>query len=201
MSEEKLLGVDCSEMEDLLPSPETVKSLNKAVTDPVRLIDDRTREDLSNVDVGNDFDVEIGGIPDEAVPELEVSREEDYYQLREEGQLEILLGEIMPHECRENSEGVWLTAVLMSRIAKNQIFGEGNKRTSYLAGALFLRNIQEANRFRNPLIPDLNKYLTRMLSDVAIQNPSETGGKEDRDLERDTEDLYMYLRNGLERYL
>ena len=196
-----VLEVDCEDRARLLPDPDTVNNLNKAVTDPVRLVDDVTEHDLGDVDVGDDFDIGVQSSPSSAVPELEVSREEDYYQLREEGKLEILLEEIMPRECRENSDGLWLTAVLMGRIAKNQIFGEGNKRTSYLAGALFLRNIQAANGFRNPLIPDLNKNLTRLLSDIAIQNPSGKNSGRKRDLERDTEDLHAYLRNGFQNYI
>lgn len=191
----ELLPVDCNELEEYLPSKETVKALNQAVTDPVKLLDGVSREDLD--EVGEEFEVGFERIPDGATPELEISSEEDYYQLREEGQLEILLQEIMPRECRADSDGVRLTAVLMSRIAKNQIFGEGNKRTSYLAGVLFLRNIEEANGYRQILIPDLNPDLTELLSDVAIENTGQDNGKSSST----TEDLDSYLRKGLKKYL
>lgn len=204
MSQEKLLEVDCENLENLLPDFATVNALNQAVTDPVELIDENIEgRSLEKVDVGDEFDVGIEGVPSKALLELEVSREEDYFRLREEGQLQILIDEIMPRECRQNNGGVWLTAVFVSNVAQNQIFGEGNKRTSYLSGVLFLRNLQAANGFEEALIPDLNNELTQLLSDVAIQNPGTDNRKQEngRDTGRGTGDLYNYLRKGLESYV
>lgn len=196
--ERKLLPVECESIEDIMPSSGTVKALNQIVTDPKGLVEE---------DMEQDFDgrIEIGieGIPSEALPELEISREEDYFEVREEGQLEILLEEIMPRECEKLNDGVWLTAVLMGRLAKNQVFGEGNKRTSYLTGVLFLKNLQSVHGFEAVLIPDLDKYFTRLLSDVAIQNNPR--GTEDlhkeRNLDRDIEHLYNYLYRGLKKHV
>jgi prophage maintenance system killer protein len=123
--------------------------------------------------------------------------------VREEGLLETLIYQVMPYECEENNDGLWLTAVLISRIAKNQIFSEGNKRTSYLVGVLFLRHLQDVNGFEGALIPELSKELTRLLSDIAVQNKdADQGGLHDeRNLERDVEDLYNYLKEGMEEFI
>lgn len=214
MSDSKLLKVECDDITDLLPTPDEVATLNCMVTDPKALIDEEEVKEriieAKELDV-NKEEIEIEktglglqGIPDESLPEMEIAREEDYHRVRESSQLEILLEYIIPRECKENNDGVHLTAFFMTKLAQSQIFGEGNKRTAYLVGTLFLRHLQNYHSFEEAIIPDLNKELTKLLSDIAISEEVDLENKEigeDRDVTRGLEDLERYLREGMSQFL
>lgn len=183
MPEEALLAVDCERLGDVLLSQDDIKGLNLVITEPASLVSEEA--DSEGVDIGM-----ANASKDDLFDNMDVAREEDYHLLRPdgEGRMDILVNEIMYRECQENQDGLWLTSVLMSRLARNQIFGEGNKRTAYLTGVIFLRNVQASKGFDGALIPDLTNELTDLLSDIAIK-------------EKQPEDLHRYLLDGMEEFI
>jgi len=61
----------------------------------------------------------------------------------------------------------------MKTLAENQVFGDGNKRTAYLAGTIFLVKYQvEVLGLENAVIPELDGELIQILQDLAVE---ETG--------------------------
>ncbi|MFB6193179.1 MAG: Fic family protein [Candidatus Nanohaloarchaea archaeon] len=165
------LKIDCGEVEHML-SLELVKGLNALVTQSPEIEDDAELEHVNGVPVGE-------------MDAFEVAREEDYHQLRPSGEgfVENLIEYTLPHQCRE-SEGdpIYLTAVLMKELAESQAFGEGNKRTAYLAGVMFLIKAQARNRFSQAVYPDLTAEFRGILQEVAVK-------------EKDEDDLYRYILN------
>jgi len=116
--------------------------------------------------------------------ELEVGREEDYHSVNNAGIVETLVHTILPHQCQRNNDALWLASVIMQHLASSQAFFEGNKRTAYLTGTLFLIKAQlhEGSKAFYPL---LDTELTNVLSQVAT-----------RDMR--TEKLYEYLDERIE---
>lgn len=142
--------LECDRVSDLLPAQEIV-DINNMVTEP---------DEYSGEDVESGLEADIGG------SDFEVAREEDYHHVRERGQLETVVETMLPYECREDSELVNLTAFLMTEIARSQVFAEGNKRTSYVAGTLFLIKSQMLAR-NEAIYPKLDTEMTKVLSEVA----------------------------------
>lgn len=165
------VDVDCESVGDLM-RPEEIVDINQIITEPLEM--DETRLLGRGEKLG---EAEIGG------PEFEVARSEDYHQVANPGILETLVETKLPYECRENSDLVWLATVMMYHIAENQAFYEGNKRTAYFVGALFLIKGQLLDG-DEAVYPFLDRELTDKLSLAAT-----------RDISRD--EFYRYLEQRL----
>lgn len=165
------LEIDCERIEDLITVDEIV-AINRLITDT---------ESFEDPDIWKEGEemgrAEIGG------PEFDLDRDEDYHHVREPGILETLVENVLPYECEENSSALWLTSVLMSELAKSQAFGEGNKRTAYVTGTLFLVKCQLLEA-EEAIYPYLDRELTDMLSDLAVE-------------EKSREELHDYLEERL----
>lgn len=154
------LEIDCNRLSDIL-SVDEIKAINELITDP------NSFENPSEWENGETIThAELGG------PEFEVDRDEDYHMLRSPGIIETLVETQLPMECRQNSNVLWLTSVIMAEIAQNQAFSEGNKRTAYMAGTLFLIKCQMIETDQ-AIYPMLDKDFTDKLSDLAIDNTGE----------------------------
>ena len=145
------IRLECGKIPEMLKVEEIIR-INRIVTEP--------EKSSAKQDQNGTMKAEIAGSG------FEVSRDEDYHHIRERGQLETLVDTMLPYECREQSEMVSLTAFLMSEIARSQIFAEGNKRTSYVAGTLLLIKAQMLAR-NEAIYPRLDKEMTDILSEVA----------------------------------
>lgn len=172
------LEIDCEKISDIL-SVEEIKAINELITDPDNFENPEVWEEEGETIA----EADIGG------PNLELDREEDYHLLRSPGIIETLVETQLPMECRQDSNIIWLTSVIISEIAQNQAFSEGNKRTAYMTGTLFLIKAQllQKDQARYPM---LDKELTDKLSDLAIDNTDENDTL-------DSEEFYNYLTERL----
>lgn len=171
-----VLSVDCGEVESMI-GLELVKGLNALVTQAPNLEESAELEHVNGVPVG-DMDA------------FEVARDEDYHQLRPSGKglIENLFEFTLPHRCSENNDAVYLSAVVMKEIAESQAFGEGNKRTAYLSGVMFLIKAQALEGFSQAVYPDLTVEFREILQEVAVR-------------EKDEENLYKYMISLIEEPL
>lgn len=155
------LSVDCKKVDELIEE-EAVLILNRAVTEP-RSIEEEHKE------LGQGVKRLVGAISSKKDNELEISREEDYFATINENILGDLIHTQLRYECQENNDVVFLTSKIMEVIASSQIFGEGNKRTAYLAGCLFLIRYQiSILELERAIIPVLDDELIELLSDIAV---------------------------------
>ncbi|MFB6115019.1 MAG: Fic family protein [Candidatus Nanohalobium sp.] len=155
------LEVDCSRIEELV-SEDQVITANYLVTDPEGLFS--LTED---VDSGPTREI-IRGLQ-ERFESFEVSREEDYFEVRNRGALEGLVQTRLRYECGENNGFIHLAAFIMKALAENQVFGDGNKRTAYLTGTMFLVKYQIDVLGRDEaVIPELEDELVTILQDLAV---------------------------------
>lgn len=174
--------VDCDRVSGLVNLDQIVTA-NYLVTDPEGL--------FAAADVDSDPTRNVVEGLQERFEKFEISREEDYFRVRNRGALESLVETRMEYECRGNSDLIHLAAFIMKVLAENQVFGDGNKRTAYLAATVFLVKYQvEVLEKRNAVIPELNDELVEILQGLAV-------GEEDlqrlesfmRTVERDIERL------------
>ncbi|QKQ98398.1 hypothetical protein GKQ38_02625 [Candidatus Nanohaloarchaea archaeon] len=162
------LEIDCESIDDMI-SIELITGLNALVTQSPEIEEEAELEHVNGVPVG---DMEA----------FEVARDEDYHQLRPSGEgfIENIIEFTLPHSCSENNDAVYLSAVLMKELAESQAFGEGNKRTAYLSGVMFLIKAQAQQGFSKAVYPDLTRDFQEILQEVAVR-------------EKDEEDLYRYI--------
>lgn len=163
------MRIDCGRIPELI-HPDEIKDINHVITDPDAL------EEPRYLDAGHAIaSVEIGGSP-----EMEISRDEDYHEVAQEGLLEGLVELVLPQACEKNNDALWLAAVIMTRIASSQAFYEGNKRTAYVMGVLFFVKSQFLAGREEAVYPLLDMDLTDKLADAAVHDI-------------DAEDLHDYL--------
>lgn len=165
--------VDCDGLDDYIDS-ERIEFWNLIVTEGRNAPEKADGEFDSREEEKQALD-QIEGLMDlheSQSPELEFSKEHDWFYVRNEGTLGSLLDFILPHECKENNDMLHLTAVIMSTIAESQIFADGNKRTAYLAAADFLSSIQLSKGMEKTVIPALDKELTQILQEIAEKKSS-----------------------------
>ncbi|PSH00559.1 MAG: hypothetical protein BRC30_02895 [Nanohaloarchaea archaeon SW_7_46_7] len=157
------LEVDCRGIDELVDVDQIVTA-NYLVTDPEGLF--RT---AGNVESGPTRDI-IEGLQ-QRFESFEVSRSEDYFSIRNRGVLESLVETRLKYECGENHDLIHLTGFIMKVLAENQVFGDGNKRTAYLAGTIFLVKYQvQILGMENAVIPELDEELVKILQDLAVQD-------------------------------
>jgi prophage maintenance system killer protein len=177
--------IECKEADNLIEK-QAVLILNKAVTEP-ESVEGEYKE------LGQSLVKLIEAISSDKGNELEISREEDYFATINENILGDLINTQLRYECQENNDIIFLTSKIMEIIASGQIFGEGNKRTAYLAGCLFIINYQVSvlglERF---VIPVLDDEMVELLSDVAV------GSSNASDLEKFFSSLRTDLRKNID---
>lgn len=115
------------------------------------------------------------------MPNLDISKDDDYFKVINPGPLEGLNTNI-GYKYGQEAEVMELVSYVVEYIAQNQIFGNGNKRTSFLIGYLILLTYQLANNFEEIYLPELNGELVDMISNVAI-----------REKESDKQDLRDFM--------
>ncbi|MDY6771709.1 MAG: hypothetical protein SV186_07205 [Candidatus Nanohaloarchaea archaeon] len=167
------VDVDCDRLDELL-HPDEIVDINHVITDPDSFEEPRQLGEGDSV-----ASLELG-----VSPEMDIGREEDYHQLNQPGIVETLVYEQLPYECRADNDALWLSCVIMSQLASSQAFYEGNKRTAYVIGVLFLIKAQLMAGEEEAIYPMLDKELTDTLSAVAT-------------LDMDREELYDYLTDRL----
>jgi len=155
------LEVDCDSIEELMDVGRVVTA-NYLVTDPEGLF--QVAEDVDSRPTRDMVEA-----LQQRFESFEVSRDEDYFTIRNRGVLESLVNTRMRYECRENNDLIHLAAFVMKTLAENQVFGDGNKRTAYMAGTVFLVKYQVDILGRDQaVIPELNEEMVDILQDLAI---------------------------------
>lgn len=173
----KELDIECEKLSDIL-SVDDIKAINQMITDSKSFENSETIEEenkLLNEDLG---------------PGFEIDRDEDYHLFRSPGIIETLVETQLPMECKQNQNILWLTSIIMTEIAQNQAFSEGNKRTAYMSGTLFLIKCQLIEGDK-AIYPRLDKELTDKLSDLAL-------GKTGQKSSIDRKQFYRYLKNRID---
>lgn len=154
--------IDCGRMEELVDIDQ-ISTANYLVTDPEGLF-----QAAEDVDSGPTRDM-VKALQ-QRFEGFEVSRDEDYFRIRNRGVLESLVETRMKYECREDNDLIHLTGFIMKTLAENQVFGDGNKRTAYLAGTIFLVKYQvQVLGLDNAVIPELDEELVQILQDLAVK--------------------------------
>lgn len=171
------LEIDCEVLSDILSVSE-IEAINELITDPDNFDNPQEWEEGETL-----THAELGG------PEFEADREEDYHNLRTPGIIETLVETQLPMECRKDANVLQLTSVIMAEIAQNQAFSEGNKRTAYMSGTLFLIKCQLIETDQ-AVYPMLDKEFTDKLSDLAVDNT-------DEDNTLDKGEFHEYLKKRL----
>jgi len=152
---------ECSSLEELIDLQD-IKNLNKMVVAP-----EKYREEL-----GLDEDeVTVFSEMLDASRETgnyEIGHENDDYHLGNPGPITSLLETELALKCRENNDPIYLSAVLMHRITEGHSFEEGNKRTAFLAGSVFIVRWQLKINPEGPAaIPKLEEDLLEALRSIA----------------------------------
>jgi len=163
MSKDPLLPIKCREFN--LPGVEDIVLLNSIVTETTKAFEEDLLEDTYTDVSSADFVKQLNSLD---MPEMDFEREEDYHHVRNRGILETLVETILPLECRENNDVLWLASVIMTEIASHQAFGEGNKRTAYLTSNILLINSQRKAGMKQTFYPLLNTDMTEMLSSISM---------------------------------
>lgn len=159
-----MLPIDCEKTSNL-PGVEDIVLLNAIVTETTNAFEKDLLEDTYTDVSSSDFVEQLNNLD---MPEMDFEREEDYHFVRNRGILETLVETILPLECRENNDVLWLASVIMAEIASHQAFGEGNKRTAYLTSTVLLINSQRKAGVEKALYPLLNTDMTEMLSAISM---------------------------------
>jgi death-on-curing family protein len=158
--------VDIEIYEQLL-SPKIIKDVNCFITEErVRRPDKENKESIIQ---------NVEGVP-KNIPNLDISKDDDYYKVINEGPLEGLRTNIK-YKYSKSPELMEFVSFIIEYFAQNQIFGNGNKRTSFLIGYIILLTYQLMNDFEEILVPELNDELVELISNVAIREKNES--KED----------------------
>lgn len=164
MSENPVLPIDCNNP-DNLPGVEDIILLNSIVTETTKAYEEDLLEDTGSNASSTDFMKQLDSLD---MPEMDFEREEDYHHVRNRGILETLVETILPLECKENNDVLWLASVILTEIASHQAFGEGNKRTAYLTSTVLLINSQRKAGMKQTFYPLLNTSMTKVLSSISM---------------------------------
>ena len=164
MTDDPVLPIDCRRTSDL-PGVEDIILLNAIVTETSKAFEEDLLEDTRTDASSADFVKQLNSLD---MPEMDFEREEDYHHVRNRGILETLVETILPLECKENNDVLWLASVIMTEIASHQAFGEGNKRTAYLTSTVLLINSQRKAGMKQTFYPLLNTDMTELLSAISM---------------------------------
>lgn len=155
------IEVDCTALDKLIGEKQVITA-NYLVTDPEGLFD--LTEEVDSTPTRK----MIGSLQ-KRFEDFEISREEDYFEVRNRGALEGLVQTRLKYECSEDNGLIHLAAFIMKTLAENQVFGDGNKRTAYLTGTMFLAKYQIQVMGRpEAVIPELDDELVTLLQELAV---------------------------------
>jgi len=166
MDMDDLIMADCSQAKDYITVAE-ITAINVMVTEP-ELFDEI-------VEYEEGYKESLLGIIDsasDASNEYSDSHSEDYFEIHQIGVLQNLFEAEFRYLCRQNTDILYLSAVLMHRIASGHPYREGNKRTAYLASTIFLMRHQHKMGLQTVAIPELDNALLESLEDIAINSES-----------------------------
>lgn len=181
MSQKKVLPINCENKANL-PGVEDIILLNAVVTETTKAFEEDLLEDTYSDVSSGEFVEQLNSLE---MPEMDFERDEDYHHVRNRGILETLVETIIPLECKENNDVLWLASVIMTEIASHQAFGEGNKRTAYLTSTVLLINSQRKAGMKQTFYPLLSTSMTEMLSSISMD-------------EMTKEELYREMKDKLE---
>jgi len=126
----------------------------------------------------------------EGLPDIDFAHEDDYYRVLEEGSLEGLIDHL-GYVYGEEAELIDLVSYVIEYIASRQIFGNGNKRTSFITGYLILFMYQVINGYDEISVPRLTDDFVELISNVANDQKDES--------KEDIEDYLSGLKQKLEQ--
>ena len=164
VEDDPILPIDCRRTSDL-PGVEDIILLNSIVTETSKAFEQDLMEDAQGNASSADVVERLNSLD---MPEMDFEREEDYHYVRNRGILETLVETILPLECKQNNDVLWLASVIMTEIASHQAFGEGNKRTAYLTSTVLLINSQRKAGVKKTVYPLLSTSMTEMLSSISM---------------------------------
>lgn len=162
-----LFEVDCDELEAYITRT-TITFWNLLVTEGEEAPE--KAEGKISSEEKRKLEETIGEIIDDhesQSPRLEFSQENDWHYVRNGGTLDNLLEIMLPLECEHDNDLLYLTSVIMKTLAESQVFADGNKRTAYLAGTVFLSNVQSDKGMTHTVVPALDKELRDKLQEIA----------------------------------
>ncbi len=155
------IRVDCDIIEELIGERQVITA-NYLVTDPESLFELTDEVDSSPTR-------KMIGSLQQRFEDFEISRDEDYFEVRNRGALEGLVQTRLKYECQKNNGLIHLAAFIMKTLADNQVFGDGNKRTAYLTGTMFLVKYQiQVMERPEAVIPELDDELVTLLQEIAV---------------------------------
>lgn len=165
MSVEELLQVECGEVSNYISMSDII-ALNVKITAPEKI------EELIEFEENGEEIMETMIESPQKSKFYSDGHENDDFGIQQIENLENLLETEFYYICQENNDLIYLSAVLMHRIAIGHPFEEGNKRTAYLAACIFLMTYQVYHLDSQTVaFPDLDKDLLNTLEDIAKKSP------------------------------
>lgn len=158
-----ILDVDCELAREVLKL-DNIIAINIKVTEPEKF------EELVEYDAGFDTNLNLLVSTAEAKSERYTDgHSDDSFGFQQFENLENLVETEFRYICEEENDLIYLSAVIMHRIASGHPFEEGNKRTSYLAASYFLIDyIVSRTGLNQAAFPELDSDLLDTLEDIAM---------------------------------
>lgn len=161
------LEVETQKITDFL-EPELIHSINSTITEG----------EPRYLDIEKDSNVDSAGLglidftDDKEENGVQISREEDHHVLLNGGVIEGLQLNIN-YEFGEKADILDITSYVMETIAKNQAYGDGNKRTAYVVGTLLIIVYQIIEKQSREIVtPSLTEDFVQLISEVAVDEKS-----------------------------
>jgi death-on-curing family protein len=168
MDIDEILAVDCSEVHDIIRI-ETIAAINMKITDPKKYRE-HFRKESHNQSLNNFLESTR-----KASEEYSDQNENDSFATSQIETLQNLLETEFYYKCQEKNDLIHLSAVLMHRIADGHPFEDGNKRTGYVAGCIFIMDyLQMTENLSTAPYPELDKDLLNSLEDIAKEDEEMT---------------------------
>jgi hypothetical protein len=164
-SEKEVLSVDCSELDEIVPTVELVEMINSRITDPEYFQEEYGGRAPENLD-------SLVNTISQGSDRYDDTVESDSFGTHNIGALEALIETELLYECRNHDDLAYLSAFLMHRITSLHPFEEGNKRTAFVVGSLVLLNQQARHGVRPATILALDDPLLNALEDIAMDDSS-----------------------------
>lgn len=164
MSETK---VETRKVADFL-EPSLVHNINHIVTEGKT----KDGEDVGIL-IGGNEEALVNFSDEEGGDGVEISREEDHHTIMNEGVTEGIRTRLR-YEFGEEADIIDISSFVMEVIAKNQAYGDGNKRTSYVTGVLIIAMYQIVEQDSLEIYtPGLTEDFVDLISNVAIDHKEE----------------------------
>lgn len=106
------------------------------------------------------------------IPDIDISKEDDYFQVIHEGQLSILRQNLR-YEFGDEADLIELVSYIIEHFAQSQIFGNGNKRTAFLTGYFILLFYQIMEDYEEIVLFSLTDEFVELISNVAIHEKNQ----------------------------